>query len=106
MPYTVNAPFHSKRAASNLLAMRNNTKTHSPARVVTCTLKFPDGCEISGRVREVAERPRSPMVFVGDVSRLGMACALGTGRDLRRLFQRIAKNSGATLIESRTTEAR
>lgn len=89
-----------------MLAMSNETRMHSPARVVTCTLKFPDGREVSGRVREVAERPRSPMVFVGDVSRLGMACALGTARDLRRLFERIAKNSGATLIESRTTESR
>jgi len=79
------------------------SRPRAPVQVFTCTLKFPDGGEVSGRIRQVNARDSSPVIFVGDVDRLGLAQTRGTIRDLRFLFQEIAKTSGATLTEFQTS---
>ena len=85
----------------NDLVYIGTSRSRIPIQVFTCTLKFPDGGEVSGRIRQVNEHASSPVIFVGDVNRLGLAQTRGTIRDLRYLFQEIAKTSGATFTEFR-----
>src|SRR3954464_10314328 len=57
-----------------------NTALHkqAPAQVMTCILKFPDGQQVLGRIRQTHLRQRSPIIYVGDTKRLNAPCKLGT----------------------------
>jgi hypothetical protein len=72
--------------------------------VVTCILRFTDGQEVSGRIRQGDWSENFPIVYTGAVDRLGMMRPRGTIDDLLFLFELGAKASGATLIVCRSND--
>jgi|GEM_PF-5508231 hypothetical protein len=72
------------------------------AEVVTCILKFADGQEVSGKIRQGDWSEDFPIVYEGAVDRLGIMHPRGRIEDLIFLFELGAKTTGATLIVCRS----
>jgi len=82
---------------AGMLAVTSRKIAH--AEFLTCILRFPDGPEVAARMRQADGRVRSPIIYVGDLSRLGPTYVLmDTVDGLKRRFEQVAKTTGATLL--------
>jgi hypothetical protein len=67
-----------------------------------CTLTFPDGQQVTGRIEARSAGAASSILYTGAVDRLGLKCDNGTPADLELVFALAAQKTGATLVVEKT----
>ena len=65
--------------------------------IVVCTLTFPDGQLVTGRIEARSSGASYPIAYDGAVDRLVMKYESGTAADLELVFTLAAQQSGASL---------